>query len=222
MNSLSKAVILLPLLVSHAAPEAPNASPQFVPSWPCELPGQTIAPERASNWTKTAPGILLEHEILPHRKAMGWNAYYKQVAKFVSEHFQKEANALQPQGQPQQRATRLRIVEIGTAFGGNANNLLKTIPHAELCAVDPFLGGYDKNDKTSSRYGRMKSALREAIHASDEHFWPPFSRAYAQGMASNMKGSTVRRKATLAFADALTRCTVPSVMTITFSPTVKQ
>lgn len=43
----------------------------------------------------------------------------------------------------------LAIAEIGTAYGGNANHLLSSIPYARVFAVDPFMVDYDTKDVTS-------------------------------------------------------------------------
>ena len=43
----------------------------------------------------------------------------------------------------------LAIVEVGTAFGGNANHILSSIPCARVFVVDPFMVDYDTQDITS-------------------------------------------------------------------------
>ena len=141
----------------------------FTPSWSCMLPAQLPPP------TKDEPlwEYILNNTLLPMRKRMGWNRYYPDVSNFLQQHFADERRR-----GGNEFGARLRIVEIGTAYGGNANHMLRTIANAEVCAVDPFMAGYDKHDATSLKY----SGWSQKFNVTNEQF----STAWAQAMAANL------------------------------------
>ena len=120
--------------------------------------------------------FILNNTILPMRKRMGWNKYYPDVSNFLKQHFEKERRR-----GGDEFGARLRIVEIGTAYGGNANHMLRSLANAEVCAVDPFMAGYDKHDATSSKY----SGWSHQFNVTKAQF----STAWAQAMASNLNGA---------------------------------
>jgi len=83
--------------------------------------------------------LVLNNIILPQREKASWNLYYKSTCAFID----KNTRSL--------RKTRsLRIIEVGTAYGGNANSLASCFPNAIIVAVDPLLPGYDEGDAHST------------------------------------------------------------------------
>lgn len=71
----------------------------------------------------------------------------------------------------------MRIVEIGTMYGGASQRIMQKLPRSiEHFVVDPFLSGYDdKGDATSVLFGSF---------ARDKGITPAqLSRAWAKGMA---------------------------------------
>jgi hypothetical protein len=107
----------------------------------------------------------LKHIIITERKKSSWNAYYELVSSFIASKFGNNAAGL-------------KIVEIGTCWGGNAAHLAKSFPCSNIVAVDPFLSGYDDKDLSSKIYGRMESQTKLSPEG--------FSDAYASAMFSNI------------------------------------
>ena len=105
---------------------------------------------------------VLHKLILKRRANAPWKQYYADVANFLSS----------------KRLPTEVVVEIGTAYGGMANQLLTSLRAIELHVVDPFLGNYDPGDATSRQYDRL---LRKFSLGPIE-----FSRAYAQAMAYDL------------------------------------
>lgn len=112
-----------------------NACQKYTPSaGACDpiIPGETRTPSK-SDMSFVNIGIL-ESFIVPRRLNM-WSNYYPDVANFVSSRF-----------------TAARFVELGTAYGGLSDHVAGELPDSNVYAVDPFLGGYDRNDSVSSLY----------------------------------------------------------------------
>jgi len=126
--------------------------------------GQFVAPagpESGAPWMK-----LLTDHVLYWRARKAWSRqYYNDVFQFIA----KRAPDLQ---QP------LRIVEVGTAFGGLANYLLQRLPRAQLYAVDPFLSGYDPSDRHAHAMAAIASKL--GLNKTE------LSVAWASGMAYDL------------------------------------
>mmetsp|Transcript_51129 Transcript_51129/g.165138 ORF Transcript_51129/g.165138 Transcript_51129/m.165138 type:complete len:219 (-) Transcript_51129:162-818(-) len=119
------------------------------------------APESGAPWMK-----LLTDHVLYLRARKAWSRqYYDDVFQFIA----KRAPDLQ---QP------LRIVEVGTAFGGLANYLLQRLPRAQLYAVDPFLSGYDPSD----RHAHTMAAIASKLWLNKTEL----SVAWASGMAYDL------------------------------------
>lgn len=107
----------------------------------------------------------LEHIIMKERKISSWNSYYTHVISFMKTKFGEN-----PSG--------LKIVEVGTCWGGNAASLSRSFPCSNVIAVDPFLSGYDDNDLSSKIYGRMQNQYKLSRSA--------FSDVYASAMFWNI------------------------------------
>ena len=105
------------------------------PACPRLHPRQVICAD-----SEQVDSTLLQGWILPQRAAAAWTQYYSDTAKFIRTHKQDR---------------RIKIVEIGTAYGGLADALLAALPRADLVAVDPFIGGYDVLDATSHMYAQL-------------------------------------------------------------------
>eukprot|EP00614_Pseudopedinella_elastica_P008353 CAMPEP_0172592822 /NCGR_PEP_ID=MMETSP1068-20121228/11907_1 /TAXON_ID=35684 /ORGANISM="Pseudopedinella elastica, Strain CCMP716" /LENGTH=235 /DNA_ID=CAMNT_0013390035 /DNA_START=247 /DNA_END=954 /DNA_ORIENTATION=+ len=92
---------------------------------------------------------LLNQKILPERQSSYWNTYYSKVTDFIDKTFPGRAAKL---------GGSLKIVEVGTAFGGNADNILGRLVGVDLFVVDPLLAGYDDKDGQSQLLGRWAAA----------------------------------------------------------------
>ena len=77
--------------------------------------------------------------ILPERKKAYWNVYYKSICALIRQNTQSVT-----------KTRSLRIIEVGTAYGGNTNSLASCFPNAIIVAVDPLLPGYDEGDLHSA------------------------------------------------------------------------
>lgn len=85
----------------------------------------------------TDPDCAQLHKIISANQKDGWSFYYDEVAVFLRQ-YMKDTD----------RKT-LRMVEIGTAYGGLASYLLANVEGLTLHAVDPFLPNYDTSDAHS-------------------------------------------------------------------------
>ena len=126
--------------------------------------------------TAGTPAIVqsfLTSLILPNRHSRrGWNSYYPDVVAAIQQLGGRK-------GEP------LRIVEVGTAFGGNANYMLTFLPTAHVTAVDPFIANYDKSDQTSHemvRWQAQRAASLRAWCGTALSVADCFSRAWAAAM----------------------------------------
>ena len=95
--------------------------------------------ETRENWRG-----LLDEVILPGRQTASWNTYYSMVCDLIRKH-------------PSYRK-RMRIIEIGTAYGGNADSLASCFPHSTIVAVDPLLPAYDTGDAHSNALSEWAKA----------------------------------------------------------------
>lgn len=165
----------------------------------------------------TAWGHLLLHEILPQRQAAASNMEHGKMIQFISNHF-REVREVKKQerrnvrneklrgangteykriraaftSHEQQLANqvqRMRIVEIGTGYGGGASALLRRMPNAEVCAIDPFEAGYDTNDPMSHKLHVAKARLSRVLAATKNHNEEPgFSSAFGHAMTFDLNG----------------------------------
>jgi hypothetical protein len=108
---------------------------------------------------------LLSSILLPQRKQAKWNNYYKDQCDWVQESL-RNSLGINAETAP------LNVVEIGTAWGGNAAFIANRFQGANVYAVDPLLPGYSSGDDMSSemmkiarRYGnpRPSDGARNAI-----------------------------------------------------------
>ena len=131
---------------------------------PCdgELIPLRIFPPTTSGQANHPAMKLLGNLILPQRQKAFWNTYYGDVVAFI---------AAKMGG----KSAKLNIVEIGTAYGGNAAALASEFRSATVVAVDPLLAGYDENDAHSRNLALW---ARENGLTNDK-----FSLAWAQALA---------------------------------------
>ncbi len=129
-------MLILPPFLFHCIPEIPGPE---IPEGPCTheelLPHEMDVEAQAcpvSHWQG-----LLNAVIIPEREKAYWNVYYDQVCDFIRKHTSGSLSSL-------------RIIEIGTAYGGNMVSLASAFPGATLLAVDPLLPGYDAQDAHSN------------------------------------------------------------------------
>lgn len=109
---------------------------------------------------------VLKDIILKNRHAAFWNTYYKDVCHFIENNVKSSKD--------------LSIVEIGTAYGGNADAIASYFPSATIVAIDPLLAGYDAEDVHSQNLKKWASDL----HATDEDLslWWAHGLLYDQTM----------------------------------------
>ena len=69
---------------------------------------------------------MLTQVILPRRASSNWNIYYPLVSAFIT------AERARPWDEP---PASFSVVELGTAFGGNADHLLASLRGAHLALV---------------------------------------------------------------------------------------
>jgi hypothetical protein len=142
-----------PLLLSSAQLSSEPVIDDHCKPFPLELP-------EPQNW-ESDPGIwVLNEVILIERKKAFWNTYYQKVCQFIRENTPSQDN--------------LRIVEVGTAYGGNANAMAECFPTATILAVDPLLAGYDKED--------LHSRNMEEWATSHGNSLEQFSQNWANGL----------------------------------------
>lgn len=137
---------------------------------PCQvLPHQVIAPEPSSQLASHQ--VLLDQLILPQRAKASWNAYYDDVTRFIADALSL-ANV----------NSTLSVVEVGTAYGGNAASIAKRFSRATVVAVDPLLSGYDAKDLHSKNLEKWET---ERSMSRDE-----FSLVWAQALAADGMASS--------------------------------
>ena len=117
---------------------------------------EVVPPPSGSKWHRQALRVLTE-TILPRRASSTWNIYYPLVTAFIT------AERARPWEEP---PASFSVVELGTAFGGNADHLLDSLRGAHVTAVDPFLAGYDPNDAQSV----LLRTVREKMGLSSSAF----------------------------------------------------
>jgi len=99
---------------------------------------------------------LLDDVILPQRRRAGMNGYYLDVARFFAS-LRGGSNG----------AAELRLVEVGTLYGGLADTLLGELRNATVWAVDPLLPNYDGGaEGTDARTATVGGASSKASHAT--------------------------------------------------------
>ena len=132
-----------------------------------EAPMQVKIPRNGSRPFRHAQAVL-DDIIRPARAGSTWAIYYPLVAAFINAEVEPPGDRLAP-------PKPLTVVEVGTAFGGNADHLVSALRGATVTAVDPLLEGYDPNDAQSRflRKAREKLGLEQ----------PAFSRAWATALA---------------------------------------
>jgi hypothetical protein len=118
------------------------------------LRGQVHPPAAQENSTETELWrSLLEKCILPRRASMQekhWK-YYPDVTTSIALQF--------PEAKQQAPGRPIRVLEVGTMFGGLAEHLLSALPGIEMYVVDPFLAGYDWRDQMSNVYWQVTRAI---------------------------------------------------------------
>ena len=171
--------------MQHIQDEAPNERRQLLPkqcafkSIPTEalasagdcpkIPGAMPPPTRLDEqWP-----CLLQDLILPERKKSSWNRYYNKVTDFIDMKFPGRAATAPEEGDKKP----VRVVEIGTAWGGNADWILFKLPGVELFAVDPVIADYDTEDGQSKI---MHNVARSRKTSPVE-----LSQAWANGLAAH-------------------------------------
>ena len=143
------------------------ASSSKCPRMPGSMPPPTALDDR---WP-----CLLQELILRERKKSSWNRYYSKVTDFIDMKFPGRASVGVVEGNSGERP--VRVVEIGTAWGGNADSILFTLPGVELFAVDPLIADYDERDgqsKIMHNLARVKKMSKEDL-----------SQAWASGLAAH-------------------------------------
>lgn len=144
---------------------------------------------------------LLNLQILPNRKQAYWNIYYDMVIKYIHTHF------------PGSNTSRkLKIVEVGTAFGGMANHLLTFLPASHITAVDPLVP-YDSGDSTSVLYSQIMQnhSMSEVVYseawgrALEHHAIASHGSRYTLHRTGSLRASTQYADAhfDMAFIDGL-------------------
>ena len=103
------------------------------------------------------PCLELLRKIQSERVRQAWPAYYADIAYEVDRRGVSEGVFL----------------EVGTAFGGLAQHLLRTFPRLRVVAVDPFFGDYDSQDLMSSYFAQLRAQYGQK----------EFSKLWAQAMA---------------------------------------
>ena len=152
-------------ITNQTALWAPISGCGLVPA----LTAQVEPPLGGSKLHRQALRVLAQ-VILPRRANSNWNIYYPLVSAFIA------AERAHPWDEP---PASFSVVELGTAFGGNADHLLASLRGAHLTAVDPFLAGYDPNDAQS----RLLRTVREEMGLSST----AFSQAWAAALALEMR-----------------------------------
>jgi hypothetical protein len=113
---------------------------------------------------------LLDNLIIPQRKRSTWNDYYHLVARYIIRKFaDREPKSNVSSQDP------IRMLEIGTAFGGQPIVLQRSIPRLEMFVVDPFLPNYDNSDGQSKK---MASWVRSMKLGTKE-----FSKLWSEALA---------------------------------------
>ena len=102
---------------------------------------------------------------------------YKRIRAAFTSHEQQLANQVQ----------RMRIVEIGTGYGGGASALLRRMPNAEVCAIDPSRPATIRN--LMSHKLSAKARLSRVLAATKNHNEEPgFSSAFGHAMTFDLNG----------------------------------
>ena len=152
-------------ITNQTALRAPISGCGLLPA----LTAQVEPPLGGSKLHRQALRVLTQ-VILPRRANSNWNIYYPLVSAFIA------AERARPWEEP---PASFSVVELGTAFGGNADHLLASLRGAHVTAVDPFLAGYDPNDAQS----RLLRTVREEMGLSST----AFSQAWAAALALEMR-----------------------------------
>lgn len=138
----------------------------------CTLTTGQFAPPPEDPTNQTLWRQVLDDLLLAGRRAATWNNYYDDLAtllrwKMAGLHGWTKAGKLRT----------MRVIEIGTMYGGASQRILQQLPETvDHFVVDPFLSGYDDaGDSTSVKLGEF--ARSKGIS--------PFqlSHAWAQAMA---------------------------------------
>jgi predicted O-methyltransferase YrrM len=94
------------------------------------------------DWNNDPPDApwrkVLYNIIYKERANAFWNTYYDKACEFIERNLESTEN--------------IRIMEIGTAYGGQALAFTQHFPSATMVVVDPLLAGYDDGDVLSVAY----------------------------------------------------------------------
>lgn len=132
---------------------------------------------------------VLEDIVLPARRNATWNNYYDDLVALIKWKI-KGQHAFARVERPGARtaAGALRVVEIGTMYGGASERMLQRLPGIELFVVDPFLGGFSGETKEAGRHGG--TAIASNLYPTLRGWGldsSSLSRAWAQGMAHDFR-----------------------------------
>ena len=150
-----------------------------MPSACPHLPHELRAPhEKHGVWAD-----VLDSVILPARRNATWNNYYDDLATLLK--WQLEASHAWT-GLP--HAPSLRVVEIGTMYGGASERMLTKLQTAELFVVDPFLGGFA--GKTAEAMPHGGTTLPQSVYPQLRGWGldpASLSKAWARAMAFDLR-----------------------------------
>mmetsp|Transcript_25784 Transcript_25784/g.43021 ORF Transcript_25784/g.43021 Transcript_25784/m.43021 type:complete len:301 (-) Transcript_25784:1804-2706(-) len=116
----------------------------------------------------------IQKTIISQRHRSSWGEYYPKVVELIKQKFPHHADP----------KSKLRIVEVGTCWGGNALHMAINFPCANVVAVDPFLPNYDEGDGQSWIFGNMMNSYKLSPLE--------FSKAYATAMFDNIASGVAR------------------------------
>ena len=131
---------------------------------------------------------VLDHVVLPGRRNATWNNYYDDLVDLMQRKIQgthtwqgRKANWRTAHG-------ALRVVEVGTMYGGASERILQRLPAVELFIVDPFLGGVLGETKESAAKGG--TALSPSVYPLLRSWGlttTTLSEAWAHGIAHDFR-----------------------------------
>ena len=133
---------------------------------------------------------VLDHIILPARRDAPWNNYYDQLTRLLHWKIRRERDFVKFAQNERIPRGALRVVEIGTMYGGASERMLQQLESIELYVIDPFLGGFPGLTKEAS-VDNGGTSFTNASHMNVLRSWgldaASLSHAWARGIAHDFR-----------------------------------
>jgi hypothetical protein len=148
------------------------------------MPLELKPPRSAGKWMD-----VLDHVILPARKAATWNNYYDDLTNLLRWKVTGHRDFARVTSNERIKSGAMRVVEIGTMYGGASERMLQRLESIELFVIDPFLGGFPDETKEAAAHGGTTFTNESSTRLLRS--WgldaAKLSRLWAQGMSCDFR-----------------------------------